>query len=304
MHTMSRIIDRIFDSSASANGNLNRPIIELAVPVSDIQGFAVMSVTVPFTYSVVNERNNKFRIKTYLSSGTYYTATLPPITATDLGFAATLQSVLSELNLGFTITVQLSTTTGRLLFYSGVGQAFTIDFNVENSAGDILGFQNREYTSTALVTAGPQGIQSPNIADLNGGNLLYIHDRTLGSSLGGALQDNSNRADIIADIRIPEFTSSRQQITFDNNAPTPYTIELNNYNRAELYLSLANSEDILDLNGASFQIKIRFWVRDVSMNYEVGTDGDGNRNVMQIGQEAKNVMRESEFGGKRRRRQR
>lgn len=294
--------DRTFDSGRAGNSNANEPLIELKTSITDIIGACVVSANVPFTYNVFDSSNNTFAM-----SGT--TITIPSQTPNAISLpyvlssAYTLASVTNAGNYGFFV----DNTTSLLVFYNTAGTSFTLDFTASTAAYDQLGFSNTTYSSTlhsTLIAAGNtiygnddvaltstyHVLVSPYTVNLSGPAQMYVHCRLLGPAMNGAVTNDSNSGDIIGDFRVN--TNYQGTITYENTAPVKYDAQIPSLRKVQLYLTTGSSTTPLDLRGAKWQVKIRFFCRKKEVD-TVGQDGNGNRNVSSVSGGGDVQMRDS-----------
>jgi hypothetical protein len=281
--------DRIFDSGNSDNNDRNQPLIELASSIDDVVGICLVSANVPFTYYVFDSTNNTFVITV---SGTPYTITIPPQTVNiaelPLVFASAFSAVSNSTNFQFYV----DNTTSQLVIYNTAAASFSLDFTASTAAYDFLGFAATTYSSATVLSLGGiydnsgialtstyTAIVSPFAVNMSGEPQMFLHDRFVGPALNGSIANDTNSADIIGEFRVN--TNYQGYITYENPAPVMYQTQIASVKKLHLYLTVGNRTTPLDLEGAKFQIKLRFFCRKKQVDSH-GADQFGNANVASV----------------------
>jgi len=179
---------------------------------------------------------------------------------------AAISSQLSAIS----VTASYSTTTGKLSFaFAG---SISVSFSAAEKAWELLGFNsgtNGPATST---------LQSPNVVNFSGPNYLYLR-----SNLASVFNDNSmifsrnirpgsaNNAIKLIPVNVNSFGI----IVFHEDTDRHYRWEQGGAREFEFYLTLGQREEVLDLNGGTFQLCIDGFSR-TSLHYKFTNDKGNN----------------------------
>lgn len=260
------------DNSGSCIGGvspLNWPVFKLGGkrPLENIAAIKVLEVQIPFSYYVINSRNNTFLLYEENQLVTSSTVTLPvgnynpSQICTALGTALTTASLNSR-----TYTVTYNDQTLKLTITSSATTIFTFSFGAPTNSGNVnprlyIGFPGG-FTSSSGGT--PNTLVSPNAIMLSGPNYIYVNSQKMGTLFNvylpqGAFNLGGGNAGPQL-TKIPVNTNSGGVVFWQDPDPQKWfdTGLLDQLNEIDFYLTLGNttSQIPLDLNGLSFSIKL------------------------------------------------
>lgn len=253
------------DTINATNDDLIRPTFTLPDAIRSITAFKFLEIAIPFTYYTVSSTNNTFT----LVGNTTSTITIPVGNYTSSTFPAVLKTALDLPGDGvFAVTISL--TTGKMTISSTV--AFYLGFNINNAdltatgAYDpriIMGFNNG-YSSTTLTKAA--SITAPNVVRFSGPDYVYVNSARLGILNRTTLHQNNLADSGSIAAKIPVTVNPGGLITWVDPDPLHYYYAHSaTIDHIDLWLTLGTSPVPLDLNGASFQVKIGFLTSTISL---------------------------------------
>lgn len=286
------------DASFPNNGSVkkeNWPVFQLARPITNVAGIKILEAQIPFTFYVFDNS----RVSTYVqfeeygkgSTGFY----IPDGNYTAASLAATLQTLLHDasVNIGMphnNYTVTISTTnnttpyTGKMTITASAGD-FKISFlssNPNENIGALLGFPTEtgvpyDYSSFNSV------LVSPSFNQITGPNYLYVNSVALGTLCNTYLP--AGATDLGAGTQFPQVTKIPVNVQPGGviywSDPSPdfyYSLEnLLNLNQFDFYLTLGNTNGLLDLNGVPFSLKLGVLINKQVRSEFVGSNIQGNR---------------------------
>jgi len=215
-------------------------------------GLQVISAEIPNVWDVINTLNNTL---IYTISGVPTTITLATGTYTGAQIATALQTAISAVTAGFTVTYD--STNFKFTFTQTVSaNPWTISFTSTKSLYSILGFlpvSSQGGTGAGTSTA------STVVANVTGAYYLYLNSRTLGPLINFNLTEDAtlgNGGPQIA--RIP-VNANRGSVCFYTN-PTPdyfFDCFADSLNQFDLYLTLGSDQlqIPLDMKGVPWSVK-------------------------------------------------
>lgn len=288
--------DRVFDSGRANNSNKNEPLIELATSIDDVVGVCLVSANIPFTYFVFDSTNNTFVLTV---ASTPYTITIPAQTVNTAELPLVFANAFSAAGFTSSTTPTLASwqffvdnTTSQLVIYNTSATAFSVSFTGSTAAYDFLGFSATTYNSATVTSLGGindnsgvaltgsyTAIVSPYAINMSGEPQMFLHDRYIGPALNGAITNDTNASDIIGEFRVN--TNYQGYITYENPSPIMYQTQIASVKKLNLYLTLGSRTTPLDLQGAKFQVKLRFFCRKKQVD-SFGPDQFGNSNVASV----------------------
>lgn len=183
-----------FDSwdATSSGGQLNPstasdkyswPLFQYTSKHPNVAAIKILQAEIPFVWDVINLVNQTF---IYTAAGTPFTITIPTGTYTGATLAAQLQTLISAITAGFTVTY--SSTTLRFTFTQSAAIAWSLGFASRNTAYSPLGFlPATTYSATGIGST----IVSANVAQVSGPNYLYVNSRKIGSLINFNLTDGA-----------------------------------------------------------------------------------------------------------------
>ena len=253
------------DNSGSGNGNvsaLNWPSFYVGGknPLTRVRGMKILSAEIPFSYYVFTTRNNKFEVSLNGLSG-WVNITIPVGNYTK----DTILPILRDLIAGAlslpTITVTFNPTTMKLEFFGPFFFRFIED--VLASPRLWLGFNAGVFGGVTF--------SAPNVALMSGPNYLYINSTQFGQLTNNYLPtgDSSTNGNTGAQIaKVPVNCDSGEIIYYKDPDPQKYFDigDSNSIQKIDFYLSVGTSEDVLDLNGLSFSLKLALLLEKMNMD--------------------------------------
>lgn len=274
------------DSVASDYGmsqtvsRLNWPIFKVGgkKPLENIAGIKILEVQIPFSWYIVNSTNNTFVLvettggntNVVIPVGNYSSGTLTTALQTALR-SASANSVL--------YVVSFSSTTGKFSVVNGVGTSSVFSFVFQSSViGDnstspieFLGFNSG--TVSSVFGGGNNTLNAPNVANITGPNYLYVNSTKLGNLTDMYLPQtsdnmtNGNSGPEMA--KVPIGVQPGGTIVWIDPSPTMFfdLENLSSLTEIDFYLSLGNGDQIVDLNGLSFSLKVGLLVNEFNQSY-------------------------------------
>lgn len=249
------------DSSDATNaGNSGGTITKASWPLfyyttrsEDVAAVKVLQAEIPFTYYPINAANNTF---TFTEGATVSTVTLPPNNYTGATLASQLQTSLSALSVGFTVSYNANTLL--FTFTHNTAAAWSIFFNGTNTPYSFMGFDpNVTYSGSGIGSV----IVSPNAAAVAGPRYLYINSRKLGPFINFNLADGSpTGGDFPGLCRVPVNAAYGSTILYNDPDPQKY-FDLflgREFDSFDFYLTLGSdqSQVPLDLRGSAWSLKL------------------------------------------------
>ena len=219
----------------------------------NVAAFKVLQAEIPFVYDVINTANNTF---IYTLNGTPYTITIPSGTYTAPQLAAILQTLLDDINPGFTVT--FSTVTLRFTFTNPTADTWSLTFASRATPYSILGFLPATITSASGLSS---EIVSPTVAQVSGPFYLYVNSSKVGSLVNCNLTDGSRTAGVGPEVaRIPVNVQYGSVIFYNDPCPEKFFdffagIQFNTF---DFYLTAGSNQyqKPLDMKGTAWSLKI------------------------------------------------
>lgn len=260
------------DNSGSGTGGvsaLNWPSFYVGGknPLTRVRGLKILSAEIPFSYYVFTSKNNTFELSANGTSG-WVTVSIPPGNYTKDSILPVLKTIIEGVLPG-TMTVTYNSSTMKL-FFSGGAVGFGVFFRF---AEDVLVSPRFWLGFNAGVTgfAGVGSISAQNVALLSGPNYLYINSTLFGQLTNNYLptsnsSTNGNTGPQIA--KVPVTCDSGEIIYYNDPDPQKYFDigDSNSIQKIDFYLSIGTSEDVLDLNGLSFSLKMALLLEKMNMD--------------------------------------
>ena len=218
----------------------------------NVAAIKILQAEIPFVWDVINSKNNTF----VYNNGGNNTITIPVGTYTGTTLAVQLQTLLSAISAGFTVTY--STTTLKFTFTQNLAIAWSLSFATRQTAYSPLGFTPAgSYTTTGIGST----IVSNMVAQVSGPNYLYLNSTKIGSLVNNNTTDGSNQvnADIVI-AKIPVNVNYGSTIFYTDPDPIKYfdffgSNEVTNFT---FFLTLGSDQYQvpLDMKGASWSLKM------------------------------------------------
>lgn len=311
-------VEVIFDSQNATSGSSNSPSFTMYPGITDVVGFSLKYVNVPFTYYVIDATSNQFKLtpnggSTYtisIASGTYNAVNL--ISALNDAMAnSSVPSLPSPGNYNFFV----DNTDSKLKIYNA-SNAFTISFvGLSNPANDALGFSSTavgydsasgvltDNTDTSLGTV--NYVSGDRVVNLSGPNLMFLRSQKLGSLVFGTTRNQAGLQSLIG--FWPVNSNYQGTISFFKDQPqiipcTPTTItdvdlQLTIGNRTS-YTVEGTTQNYLSLNGEGFQIAIVFWCQTATKQMN-SQNSLGDRGLSAFSNHTSQIMKPYQKGIKR-----
>jgi hypothetical protein len=254
------------DNSGSGSGGisaLNWPSFYVGGknPLTRVRGMKILSAEIPFSYYVFTDRNNSFELSS-TGLGGWIKVVIPVGNYTKDSILPVLKGLI-DAALTVTSTVTYNATTMKLNFDGGT-YFFRFIEDVLASPRLWLGFN-------AGVTGGTGLFSAQNVALLSGPNYLYINSVQFGQLTANYLptgnsSTNGNTGPQIA--KVPVTCDSGEIIYYNDPDPQKYFDigDSNTIQKIDFYLSIGTSEDVLDLNGLSFSLKLALLLEKMNMD--------------------------------------
>ena len=220
-----------------------------------IMAIKIISAEIPNVWDVINTNNNTL---VYTYNGVATTITIATGTFTGAQIATALQTAISAVTAGFTVTYD--STLLKFTFTQTVAVlAWTISFPTINSLYSIVGFL--AGSSQGGTGAGTSTISSI-VAQVNGPNYLYLNSRTFGPQVNFNLTEDAVGGNGGPQIcRIPINAARNAVVLYVNpNAQDFFDCFAESVNQFDLYLTLGpdQTQTPLDMKGVSWSVKFGF----------------------------------------------
>lgn len=232
-------------------------IFDLSEPIrtkmGDQSGYSRMEISlthaeIPCTWYNIDDQTNKIRfVDNTVFPGTFY---LPKIIEIPKGHydEASLRSTLEQLlnlntNIGATYTVEYSAATHKYTFIGSLGVPFiwSMNFNINDSAYQSLGFVNSNYDSITVGTT--QVIKSIFSTQLIRAENIYI---TSSLNTSNVYHPRGNHGNVLA--KIPVKVDKKAILYYERSIEQ--ATEITAFSISQLTLRLVDVNGLLfDLNG-------------------------------------------------------
>lgn len=249
-----------WDASAGSSAlysSADWPIFYMGgTPPANVVALKIIEVQIPYSWYSINSKNNTFQLT--VTGHAAVTVTITPGNYTSATLAAELKTRMDAVAPGGHIfTVTYASATQKFTFtISGAG-TFTVTFgNYVNSPAMFLGFRPSE-TFPAIAA---NSVTAPNAALISGPNYLYVNSRRYGQisnlflpqgAIGGGVEGPQMA-------KIPINVGSGGVIYWQDPDPQKWfdVGTLINLERIDFFLTLGNTDTIIELNGLSFSLKL------------------------------------------------
>ncbi len=274
-------VEVVLDSSdPTIQGTRNTPNFLMYPEIPDCVGVAVVSVTVPFSYNVIDGTNNQFIILKTNDTGlfvkNFYVCTIKPGTYNTVNIIPEIQSALatavstsgSIVDISSYFTVWIDSTNSLINFYApqvgGVNLLFYVAFNFNiaatitdtetrtsiNSSQYIIGFVNGnqqavDAATTTLYdnseTAYVTGTYVTSSFAVNLTGEQYLYlHSSLAADVHGFVRNTTNSTDIVSHILVNN--NYQGSIEYNNPFPVPIPFSKKSIGNKGInfYLTLGN----------------------------------------------------------------
>lgn len=277
-----------FDGEQASQGlngysRLDWPNFRLGFPLQEVAQISVLEVNVPTSYYVFNSKNNTFIVTV---AAVNYTVTIPVGNYDTTTIGPTLAAALNIAYGAVTWTVSYSSLLNKLVVSNSGPTAFTFTFGTSTDTGTTnprlwLGYNAGSQSYTGAVANGT----APNCINLSGPNFVYVNSSKIGTFVDayvpvGPLFDG-NIQPIMAKATINANSNSVSYYT-DPSPERMWNLEhLYNLQEFDLYLTTPQNQ-VLELNGLTFSIKIGVMVRNPSKALDRVSQNQTNRVIKRI----------------------
>lgn len=214
-------------------GNSNDFTYQLGRVLQNVNSFSLDFISIPIAYYRVNSTNNRFDVgasQVTLTEGDYTITTL----------ATEVQTQLQAINANYTCSV-----SGNYLVLAHTTTAFTLDFNVDNSAYEVMGFvKTGSYTGTTSYT-------SPNSVNLYGSQVCHLCSKELG------IQSLNDAFDNVVQSFVIDATYGNVN-TYINNTPVTKVITTKNLDKIDFSLR-KDDGTLFDLDGLNIVFNLNLY---------------------------------------------
>lgn len=276
------------------------PLFHLGKPMDRVRGFKVVEAQVPFTWYIFNTYNNTFYLQELFGGGPPTLVTIPIGNYNSVTILPVLAAALSAASTnGFVYTVTYSSSLMKLTVTSNsmhTGDAFDLIFGTSiNDVGDdnprlALGFSGGNNFSS--VAPNPF-ITGPSVVQLTGPNYVYLNSHAFGRLVHMYLPGDGVLNPTLPGSIAPAGTDGPQMAKIPQTAsfggvcnwkdPTPWYFfdspmrELPG--NIDMFLTLGTNtfQRPLQLNGASFSVKIAFLLTQTQSSSDLGGGAQNNR---------------------------
>lgn len=274
---------------------LNWPLFLLGGkrPLENIAAVKILEVEIPFSYYVINSRNNTFLLFEENQTTTSSTVTLPIGNYTPNQMCAALSAALSAATLNsHTYTVTYNDQTLKLAITASNISPFRLEFGAPTNSGNVNPRLYIGFPGGFTVSSGgaPNTMVSPNAVMLSGPSYIYVNSDKLGSLCNlflpkGAFNLSSGNAGPQL-AKVPVTTNSGGVIFWRDPDPEKwFSVDmLSQLADLDLYLTLGNTttQIPLDLNGLSFSIKLGILTKNTSANSTASSLAANDRIIKKV----------------------
>jgi hypothetical protein len=283
-------IDVAIDSGSPFNtGSRDQPILDIIPSLPNVEAMAVLSVNLPFTYTVIDATCNTFTFQTPDTPNTVYTIYLVPGTYTLTDFVTMLNNVLqvqyssnapqnggvsaaggagtwADVYTAYRLTAFVYTPSSTLNFYTdttGSEEAsvdFILNFSTTATAYASMGFAiNTSYDATSAtiyvdsnsnVTKTVYYIESPYTINMSGPAFIYLISDLAQMVKDGVVRTERN-TDSILQI-VPVNNNYKGTISYINPKPEKIMFSKTTVNRVQCSLVLGHRTSYCPGNDYSY----------------------------------------------------
>jgi hypothetical protein len=261
------VLDSLDSTQAgnSSSSSLDWPVFQIGgrKPLENIAGIKVLEVQIPFSWYVISSGHNVLTLLETGHTGVEVTLTPGNYNVTQLGdLVATAFTAASQVSSTYTAVVD--TNTQKITFYNGQASSSPFSVNVaEDGPWLALGFSIGSNDGTGFLATGTnKGNYNvlPNVYSVTGPNYLFVNSNSLGPMMNLYLPEGAggggNSGPQVAKIPVTVLPGG----TIFWSDPDPnfwFSLEnLNSLTRADFFLTLGNTSDVVKLNGLSFSLKL------------------------------------------------
>lgn len=232
----------------------------------DIVGMKVLNVTIQNVWDTVNLLNQTFA---YSSGGVQTNVTVPTGSYTGATLATQLQTLLSAITPGLTVT--FNATTQLFTFTQTISAAaWSLSFTSKESMYFHLGFLPVSVNGAVGVGS---TVVSTIIANPEGPRFLYLNSNQIGPLINFNLTDANSAFTSSAMAKIPVIGAKNSFIEYNDQNPTMFFDFFvgTRFETFDLYWTLGSDQDQtpLDMKGSQWSVKLGFiGYRDATKNLE------------------------------------
>jgi hypothetical protein len=206
-------------------------------PNIDVNRVVVLQASIPKTYYLIEDDNyftlteNSNSVNISLPEGNYSVTQLKQTLS---------QLLTSNSPLGYTYTVDLSTTLGKFIF-TVTNNTYQPIINVSNTLYELLGFN--AYSTNTFIS---NSLTSTNVVNANRESTLFIHSD---------ICQNASGDDILQEIYTVENVSNIY-ISWSNSCPQFYSKNFVNGKKIFRFYLCNENRTPIDLNGINMNLTI------------------------------------------------
>lgn len=225
-------------------------------PISHVVAMKIIEVQIPYSWYSINSTNNTFQFT--VTGHAAVTATLTPGNYTSATLAAEIKARMDAVAPGgHSFTVTYSSATQKFTISISGGGTYTMTFGTYvNSPAMFMGFT----PSTTYPTVAANSVTSTTAALVSGPNYLYVNSRRYGQIAGLYLPTGSIGGGVTGPqmAKIPINVGSGGVIYWQDPDPQKWfdVGDIQSFERVDFYLTLGNTDKIIELNGLSFSLKL------------------------------------------------
>lgn len=229
----------------------NWPFYYFTSKTYDMAAIKVLSAEIPNVFDTINTVNNTF----VYNDGTSHTLTIPTGNPTGTQLAAQLQTAISAITVGFTVTWDSQTL--RFTFTQPLAITWGFGFPNRNTMYNIMGFS---AVSTYTQTGAGSAIVSDNVAIVSGPYYLNLNSRVAGPYVACNGADGSVGGGFSPTLaRIPITVNKGSVIFYVDPNPTMWFDFLrSDFQYLDFYLTLGGDQNQvpLDMKGVPWSLKL------------------------------------------------
>lgn len=236
----------VVDSKDRISGTPNKFVAKF-LNISHVEKIALEKIVIPFTWYQITAFNNAIRF----NDGTQRDIVIPVGVYSPSTLVTAIKTAMDGSPSSLVFSVQFNDTKKKItISETGGPTVFSLQFNIPNSAGPILGYSNNDFTGSASYTAS-------NILNLSYNNsfvnvysrIINRHDRPIHSSdfkgqflkvtnnftTWGGIIDEENLKDIVLAY---DPGSTLDKIDLELTDPQDNPIDFNGVDGVLLYLKV------------------------------------------------------------------
>lgn len=238
--------------TGNAQGSPNNwPFYYFTTKKFDMAAIKILSAEIPNVFDTINTVNNTF----IYNDGVNHTVTIPIGNPTGSQLATQLQTALSAISAGFTVTWNAQTL--KFTFTQALAIPWSFQFPTRNTLYNIMGFSaGALYTQTGAGSV----INSENVAIVSGPYYLNLNSRVAGPYIECNTTDGSYSGGIGPTIcRIPIDVNKGSVIFYRDVCPNMwFDFVGSDFQYLDFYLTLGGDQNQipLDMKGVPWSMKL------------------------------------------------